>query len=347
MFTLSKTTRGFAATLGTAVLLGLTGVPASAEKVLLKFSTMEPPSGPMVNCFTLPLLRELSEATGNQIEIEEYMGGTAFAHPLKQYEQVARGVMDISQGVLSYTPGQFAMTEIATMPMLADDAEITSRAVNKLASEYLAEEFKDIHLLAILVTPPLSIHLRKSAKGLFDLSGRRIRSTGVGAGAFIDALGAIPVNMPAPAVYENLQTGVIDGAISEFTALKAFKIGEVTDHHILVNTTSALLFLGMNKAKLASLPSETQTLIKTRFSGPDVGARASACWKKMGDAVFADLLSQGQVVIPVSDADMARAGEIAENITNDYIAKLEADGKPARAFYDALMAEIETLTKTP
>jgi TRAP-type C4-dicarboxylate transport system substrate-binding protein len=75
----------------------------------------------MVKCFTLPLLEELKAATNGQIEIEQYMGGTGFAHPLRQYEQVARGVMDISQGVLSYSPGQFSMTEIATMPLLVDD----------------------------------------------------------------------------------------------------------------------------------------------------------------------------------------------------------------------------------
>lgn len=341
-----RTLKKFGLFAATAVVMTMSSQLAWAEEFTLKFSTMEPPHGPMVNCFTLPLLEELKEATGGRIEIEQYMGGTAFAHPLRQYEQVARGVMDISQGVLSYTPGQFAMTEIATMPFLVDDPEIAARAINKLAPQYLVDEFKDIHLLAVLVTPPLHIHLRKPADGLFDLEGLRIRSTGVGASAFLESLGAIPVRLPAPAVYENLQTGVIDGSLAEFVALKAFRIGEVTEHHLLVNTTSALLFLGMNKDKLASMPQDMQDLIKTKFTGADVGARASACWKNIGGEVFSGLLADGHQVIEFSDADRAKAMSIANGIADDYVAKLEAEGKPAKAFYDALRAEIASMTES-
>ncbi len=314
---------------------------ASADSVTLKFSTMEPPQGPMVNCFTLPLLEELKAETGGMIEIETYMGGTGFAHPLRQYEQVARGVMDISQGVLSYTPGQFAMTEIATMPLLVEDAEVVSRAINKIAPDFLADEFKDIHLMAVLVTPPLYVHTRAEATGLDDLSGLRVRSTGSGANAFLTELGAVPVQMPAPAVYENLQTGVIDGALSEFLALRSFRIGEVAEHHLLINTTAALLFLGMNKATLGALPEDVQDLIRTKYSGPEIGARASACWNDLGAGVVADLKGAGHSFLEVSDADRARAETIAAEITEAYIAGLEAEGKPARAFYDALVAEID------
>jgi TRAP-type C4-dicarboxylate transport system substrate-binding protein len=333
------------AAIAAALMIGVASTSFAADPTVLKFSTMEPPAGPMVNCFTLPLLEELKSATGGQIEIEQYMGGTGFAHPLRQYEQVARGVMDISQGVLSYTPGQFAMTEIATMPLLVDDPEVVARAINKLAPKYLADEFKDIHLMAILVTPSLYVHQRDEVNGLAGLSGKRIRSTGAGANALLEALGAIPVQMPAPAVYENLQTGVIDGALSESLALQSFRIGEVAPHHLLVNATAALLFLGMNKATLQSLPAETQDLIKTKFSGPEIGARASACWKKLGGAVVDDLKAGGQDFVELSDADHAKAKEIAATITDEYIASLEEKGKPARAFYDALVAEIAAQSK--
>lgn len=329
-------------TLGGA-LIGALATAVQADATLLKFSTMEPPSGPMVNCFTLPLLEELKAETGGMIEIETYMGGTGFAHPLRQYEQVARGVMDISQGVLSYNPGQFSMTEMATMPMLFEDAELASRAINGLAGDYLADEFADIHLMAILVTPPLYVHTRSEVNSLDDLAGLRIRSTGSGANAFLEALGAIPVQLPAPAVYENLQTGVIDGAISESVALRAFRIGEVANHHLLLNTTAALLFLGMNSNTLAALPEDVQALIRTEYSGPEIGARASACWNTLGQGVVADLQADGHTFNELSTADQARAEEIAAGVAEAYIEELEAEGHPARAFYEALTAEIAAL----
>jgi TRAP-type C4-dicarboxylate transport system substrate-binding protein len=193
------------------------------------------------------------------------------------------------------------------------------------------------------VTPPLFVHTRAPAAMLGDLAGKRIRSTGSGANAFLEALGAIPVQMPAPAVYENLQTGVIDGALSEYLALRSFRIGEVAENHLLINTTAALLFLGMNKATLASLPADVQELVATKYSGPDVGARASACWKKLGGAVAEDLKTAGHVFTDVSAEDRARAEAIAADVTEAYISGLEAEGKPARAFYEALVAEIAAL----
>lgn len=318
----------------------ISGAAFAQDAEVLKFSTMEPPTGPFSSCFTLPLLEELKQASNGRIDIETYMGGTGFAHPLRQYEQAARGVIDITQGVLSYNPGQFAMTEIATMPLLFDDAVAASRAINSIAPEYLAEEFKDIHLMAILVTPPLYVHQRDATNGLDGLKGQRIRSTGAGAKAFLEAFGAIPVQLPTPAVYENLQTGVIDGGISESVALRAFRISEVAEHHLRVNVTAALLFIGMNKKTLDGLPEDLQQIVKTQFSGPEIGARASQCWSEMGEEIVTELKADGQEFATLSDADIARAEAVAAEVTDEYIAKLEAQGKPARAFYDALVAEL-------
>jgi TRAP-type C4-dicarboxylate transport system substrate-binding protein len=314
---------------------------ARADDIKLKFSTMEPSTDPFVGCFTMPLLDELKKASGGRISFETYMGGTAFAHPLKQYEQVAKGVMDISQGVLSYTPGQFGLTEVATMPFLVDDASAAAAAINKLAPKYLSEEFKDIHLMAILVTPPLYVHVRGEAKTLADLKGKRIRATGQGATNLLKQLGISPVAMPAPAIYENLQKGVIDGALSEYTALKAFRIGEVTKTHIEANVSVALLFIGMNKAKLASLPADLQQTIRTKFSGPVIGVRATQCWQKIGHDVATKLKGEGHVFVPFTSAEKAKVMPIAKVVTDEYIKGQEAKGKKARAFYDALVAAMK------
>lgn len=288
-----------------ALLCSATVTPANAAETLLKFSTMEGPADPMAVCFTLPLLAELEEAGGGALEIETYMGGSGFANPVRQYEQVARGIMDISQGALTFTPGQFEVTEVMTMPLLVDDAEEMSRVANRLAPEYLGEEFADIHLMGLLMTPSLYIHMREPVTSLDDLKGKRIRSTGVGAAAFLEGLGAIPVQMPTPSVYENLQTGTLDGSLSESLALKSFRISEVAEHHLLVNVTSAPMFIGMNKRTLDSLPDDLREFVETRLSGPEVGAKASACWKSYGAEVVEELKAQGQVFTELSPEDAA------------------------------------------
>ncbi len=318
----------------------LSAAAAQAQTTTLKFSTMEAPSDPFVACFTQPMLAELKSATGSRIDTETYMGGTAFAHPLRQYEQVAQGVMDIAQGVLSYSPGQFALTEVATMPFLIDDATTGAIALNRLAPTWLAEELKHIHLMALLVTPPQTIHLRGDFTGLDDLKGRRIRATGVGATALLKGLGITPIAMPAPAVYENLQKGVIDGALAESTALQAFRIGEVTKTHVMANVSVALLFVGMNKARYDGLPADLREIVRTRFSGPALAEKAAACWERLGAEVVRGLKAEGQRFVDLGAADRARAMPVAQEVTAAYIADVEKRGKQAGAFHAALVAEL-------
>jgi TRAP-type C4-dicarboxylate transport system substrate-binding protein len=172
------------------------------------------------------------------------------------------------------------------------------------------------------------------------LKGMRSRATGVGATNLLKGLGITAVAMPAPAIYENLQKGVVDGALAEFTAVKAFRIGEVTKTHIMANVSSALLFIGMNKAKLASLPPDLQNAIRTKFSGPAVGKRAAACWSKIGKAVAAKLKEEGHVFVPFAAGDRAAVMPVANKVTDDYLAGLEAKGKKARDFHKALTAAL-------
>lgn len=323
-----------------AIALGAVASAAQAQTMTLKFSTMEAPSDPFVTCFTMPMLAELKAATGGRLDTETYMGGTAFAHPLRQYEQVAQGVMDISQGVLSYSPGQFALAEVATMPFLIDDATIGAIALNRLAPAYLAEELKHIHLMALLVTPPQTIHMRGDFAGLDELKGKRIRATGVGATALLKGLGISPIAMPAPAVYENLQKGVIDGALAEFTALRAFRIGEVTRTHVMAKVSTALLFVGMNKARFDGLPPDIREIVRTRFSGPALAEKAAACWDRLGAEVARGLKTEGHRFVDLTATDRARVMPVAQEVTAAYIADVEKRGKPAAAFHAALVAEM-------
>lgn len=325
-----------------AVLIGAIalGAAAPAQPVTLKFSTMEAPNDPFVACFTTPMLAELKAATGGRVDTETYMGGTAFAHPLRQYEQVAQGVMDIAQGVLSYSPGQFALTEVATMPFLVDDAKVAAIALNRLAPTFLAEELKHIHLMALLVTPPQTIHLRGDFAGFDALKGKRIRATGVGATALFKGLGITPIAMPAPAVYENLQKGVIDGALAEFTALQAFRIGEVTRTHVMANVSAALLFVGMNKARFDSLPDDVREIVRTRFTGPALAEKAAGCWDRLGAEVARGLKIEGHRFVDMSAADRARVMPVADDVTATYIADIEKRGKQAAAFHAAFVGEM-------
>ena len=70
-----------------------------------------------------------------------------------------------------------------------------------------------------------------------DLKGLKVRSPGSVAG-MIKALGATPVSMPMPEVYQALQKGVVEGAVYPEETNKGWKMGEVTDYSIACYPTA-------------------------------------------------------------------------------------------------------------
>jgi TRAP-type C4-dicarboxylate transport system substrate-binding protein len=326
--------------LGLAALLA---TPATAQEFTLKFSTMGAPTSPIPQCIAFPLLEEIKEASGGRIDYETYMGGTAFAKPTKQYEQVARGVMDVSEGPLTYVPGRFALSEIATIPLLMSDNVAGSIAMTRLADEWLAEEFEDIHLMGIILTTPYQFHLVEPLEDITNLEGRRLRVSGPGLTAMVETFGGTPAAMPLPESYENMQRGVIDGAIAPWTAVAAFKLQEVSKTHVQADLSVGLTFIGMSKKFFDSLPPDLQDLMQTEFMGERIAEHGASCFRKV-DGVATKLAEEsGNEIVTLSAEDRDRAIALLEPVVDELIADVEAKGKPGRAFYEALKAEIATV----
>lgn len=327
----------------TLLALGLTAAlaaPATAQEFTLKFSTMGAPTSPIPQCIAFPLLEEIKEASGGRIGYETYMGGTAFAKPTKQYEQVARGVMDVSEGPLTYVPGRFALSEIATIPLVMTDNVAGSIAMTRLAGEWLAEEFEDIHLMGIILTTPYQFHLTEPLADITDLEGRRVRVSGPGLTAMVETFGGVPAAMPLPESYENMQRGVIDGAIAPWTAVAAFKLQEVAKTHIQADLSVGLTFIGMSKKFFASLPEDLQELMQSEFMGERIAEHGANCFRKVDEVAIGIAEGAGNEIVVLSEADRARAIALLEPVVGELIAEVEAKGKPGRGFYEALKAEI-------
>lgn len=335
-------------TLKLAAAIGLAAamiLPAGAAEFTLKYSTMGAASSPLPQCDAFPLLEEIKEASGGRIDYETYMGGTAFANPTKQYEQVARGVTDISEGPLTYTPGRFALAEIATVPLLMHDNVAGSIAMTRLAKDWLGGEFKDIHLMGIILTTPYQFHLVKPIDGITRLDGRRLRVSGPGLTAAVKAFGGVPAGLPLPETYEAMQRGVIDGAVTPWTAVAAFKLEEVSKVHVQADFSVGLTFVGMSRKFFDSLPPDLQELMRSRFMGDRIAERGARCFQQIDKHAIELAKEHGNTIVAITPEQRAEAVTKLQPAVDGIIADVEADGKPARAFYDALKAEIAKVKK--
>ncbi len=313
---------------------------AHAQTINLKFSTFGPAKNPINSCGPVATIDGITKRTNGRVKFTRFFAGTAFSHPLKQYSQIARGVIDMTQGVLSYTPGRFPLTSMATLPFLMNDNAAGARAVTRLTKTYLKREFDDVHLMAIIVTGLYQFHLRKPIKSVADFKGLRIRGSGRIHRSIIEKLGAIPAQLPAPALYEALSKGVIDGAMMPWAAVVSWKLGEVTKYNLETRISGALVFFGMSKKAYASLPADIKTIIDTKFSGPKLASRISKCWDPV-DAEGRALAKKNGNQIVVADSKMkAEFKKRLSGIEADYVAQLEKKGLPAKATLAAMKAAI-------
>ncbi|HVO16220.1 MAG TPA: TRAP transporter substrate-binding protein [Alphaproteobacteria bacterium] len=337
-----KTTLRCAALAGGAAML--LGALAPAEGIAadkLKFSSFGPQTNPVSQCAWLSTLDAVAKASGNTIEPEIYMGGTAFGDPAKQYDFIARGVMDMSAGVLEYKPGAFPLTELINLPFMVRDSEKAAVALNRVirAQKSMMEEFKDIHLMFVAIVAPYQLHLRKPIEKLSDIQGMRIRIAGHAATEAMKRFGGIPAPMPVTMQYENLQKGVIDGSAATWATLLPFKLLEVTSFHYEVNFSATTGFMGMSKKAYDALPAAAKTAVDA-YSTPEIAGKVSACWNTLGAEAKALAIKAGHPVKVATEAERAEYRKIVAPVTDEIIAAAEKRGLPARQVYDQLVAAI-------
>jgi len=212
-----------------AFALAAVATTASAETVLTVSSWAGPNHN--INSVTFPRINEiLQECSGGDLSLKVEFG---LAPPPAQYDTVRDGVADMTWIVHGYTPGKFVTTKLAELPGIAGNAENISAAYQATYEKYLADakEAKGVEVLANFVHGPGLLNTVEPLEdGYKSLDGMKMRVGGGVANQVGTALGVAGVNVPAPAVYETIASGVAEGVFFPAETLFAFKTAELTKY---------------------------------------------------------------------------------------------------------------------
>lgn len=324
--------------LAAGLALGLGANAALAENVTLRMSTWLPPQHHLV-ADTLPLwIAAINEASGGTLKIN--IDPAPIAKPPGQYDVVRDGAADMAYHVIAYTPGPFEILRGGELPFLSATAEVGSQAAYEWYDRNIGfdKEFKDVKVITIMVHGPGAVHTKKPITSLEDLEGVKLRVGGGGV-RMAEALGAIPVAMPAPAAYEAIQKGVADGAMFPFESVKGFRLGELVDYHLdipggLYTTPFAVI---MNRAKYDSLSDEHKQVLAD-FGGVAGAKILGAGWDRADKVGREFALENNGTINQLSDEELARWAEKIEFMNADWIAKADAAGLDGAALLEDLRA---------
>ena len=316
--------------------LGVNNAAAAEGKpIKMKFAYFMPTKHTLHRVFE-HYAQEVEALTKGKVKITLYPGG-ALGKPREQWDLALGGIADISFVIPAFTAGRFPLTTVFDLPLVSGgSSKVTTAVAQDIYKDYLKKEFKDAKVLFMFSSDPITIHTsKKQIKSIDDLKGLKIRSAGAIQSATIKQLGGSPVSMPITEVYTSLEKGVLDGVLTAFTAMRSFRIYDVTKYSLDMGFTCMPMIVVMNLKKWNSLSPEIQNVFDGLFRNYSFEAAGEydndvAKSKKYGR-------DNGQIIVPISNDEFAKWKESVSPLRSKWVKDMKKKGLPGQEILDAAL----------
>ncbi len=289
------------------------------------------PASHFMNTELVPLwIKEVERAAEGKVKIINYPGGTLLS-AAETYDGVVKGTADIGIGVFAYTRGRFPLMEAFELPgIYFGSCTATGFVAWDGYKKFKPAELSDTKMMYLYAVGPGALYTKKQINHLADLKGLRIRATGLTAKS-IKALGAVPVAMPMPEVYESLSKGVVEGNIAPPEVLKGWKQAEVTKYITIVPPVyNSIHYCVMNLDKWNSLPENVQKAIDEVNEGFIITAGKIWDAQQKDHGIDYGIKEHGMSIGRLSAEDNEKAMALMQPLLDDYIARMAKKGLPGK-----------------
>jgi TRAP-type C4-dicarboxylate transport system substrate-binding protein len=309
-------------------------VTAEGKTVTLSFAHMFPSSHYMATEVYKQWVEEVEKATKGNVKINVFPVNTLLKSA-EMYDGVVAGTADIGSSSMGYTRGRFPVMEGFELPgIYFGSAAATVAGAWEGYKKFQPKELMDTKLMWLYSAGPGCLYTKKKVASLAELKGMRIRATGNTAKS-IKALGAVPVAMPMPDVYEALSKGVVEGQIAPPEVLKGWKQAEVTSFiTVLPPVYNSIMWTAMNLKKWNSLPKDVQAGIES--VNEPFSVIAGKIWDshQIKGGIDYGIKEHGMEMVKWSDADMKKAMELMQPLHSDYVKRMNDKGLPGQEILD-------------
>ena len=206
---------------------------------------------------------ELEARSGGSLTMKLFPAGQLGAGPVQQYKRAVEGVADITFGVSAYTPALFPKTMLAIPPGKSASSRDATERLLAVFDEYLADEYSEVKVIGLTTAAGIGIAATKDVSTLEGMKGAKIVPYAALTTPIIEAMGAVPVQMPVTEMYTGLSTGTIDGAYATYNNMTPpWNFWDVTTHFVTnVPVQHAVIFVVMNRERYEGLSDEHRAII--------------------------------------------------------------------------------------
>ena len=272
--------------------------------------------------------KDLEKRAGGKVKVNYYAAGT-LVPAAQSYDAVVKGIADVGNHVLGYTMGRFPFSQVLDLPIGWPQGPEATKIANDFYKKFHPKEFDDVKVLLFHGQPGGYLHTKtKPVTKLEEAKGMKLRCFGSNA-KFVGLIGAAPVAMPMPDVYDALAKGVVDGLMSSYEALHNFRTGEHVKYSTenVTSAYSAVFLVMMNKKKFASLPPDVQAIVE-KMSVEYID-KYGKLWADITKDGKEWLIKRGVKVISLSKEEQARWYEKGSKpLVDAYIKDAKEKGLP-------------------
>ena len=263
----------------TAMIVAPAPAAAQQKPIVLKLSSFLPEAG------TEGLMGrwwggEVEKRTNGRVKVQYYFA-EALVKTMDSLPALSTGIADVQFLAAGYFPSQLALSGGPDLIYQTRSNWVMAKAYNEMAETFppYQKMFKENNILCMSQWPASEVVMisAKPIRTLADLQGKKIRAMGLMNNA-MKILGATPVAMPLPEVYEALERGTIDTVTGlPYHLVVSFKMHEAAKY--LINPGIGCFASGgyfMNLNTWNKLPDDIKEIIKKiNAEFPDVGAEKS------------------------------------------------------------------------
>ncbi len=277
--------------------------------------------------------RRLAATDNYEIDWNPAFGGT-LAKPRGVLTTLQYDLADIGIVTTPYHPDKLPFYSLPYItPFVSNDIGLISRTMTDLTNKY--PQVKDgwqsynLHYLTSAGSiDTYNIVLTDPVESIEGLQGQKVGGVGL-ALLFLEGSGAVGVGSALPDWYNNMATGLMNGAVVWPEAAAAYRLYEVAPYMLDIQFGGAASkAIAVNKRTWDRLPEEVQIVIQNVANDyRDELARETDRISSNAREVFVE---QGGVVVPVGQDKRRLWASNLPDLAGEWIEVMEAAGLPGR-----------------
>jgi TRAP-type C4-dicarboxylate transport system substrate-binding protein len=319
--------------------VAIAGADHASAETSLRIAASFPTTSVVVSRILTPWTADVEKASGGELKLQGFWGGSLGRDQSKQYQMLRDGVADIVYFYPTYVAGRFPDYAAFELPYLVRNAVEGSVAAWRMYQKGVLTGLDDTHVIGMWVQDPSLLHTREPVKSLSDVKGLKIRAGSSEQGNFLKSLGAVPIAIATTEMAEGISRGLVQGGIFSWGGLLVFRLQDIVTHHYWAPLGTNVQVLGMMKTRWNALPDKAKAAID-KFSGESLARFAGSQFEDFAASGIAKIKESGKhSIIEAPEASLAGYRRDAKPIFDGWIASSQNGAAKLQAM-EQVLAEI-------